>query len=145
MSTAERRVLDALGRAMGRFSMLEPGDRVAVGVSGGKDSWCLLHALVRYRARAPFPYGLVAVTIEQGKFKAAIDGLAGRIRDLGVEWVVRDDPTTLGLVAGGVVHGCDVCKLRSLVGKPNMGMTPCSASRCPSSLLPVGAAATLTT
>jgi tRNA 2-thiocytidine biosynthesis protein TtcA len=102
-------VLDLVGRAMGRFSMLRPGDRVAVGVSGGKDSLCLLGALVAHRARAPFPYEIVAVTVEQGKFKAPIRGLAPQIAALGVPWEVRDEPATLRLVAGGVVHGCDVC------------------------------------
>ena len=106
---AADKVLDLVGRALGRFAMLEPGDRVAVGVSGGKDSWCLVHALAAHRRRAPFPYELVAVTIEQGKFKSSIQALGPRLRELGVEWVRRDDPSTLALVAGGVVHGCDVC------------------------------------
>ena len=105
----EARVLELVGRAMGRFSMLRPGDRVAVGVSGGKDSLSLLAALVAYRARAPFAYELVAVTVEQGKFTRAIGALETQIRRLGVEWVVRDEPATLALVRDGSAHGCDVC------------------------------------
>jgi tRNA 2-thiocytidine biosynthesis protein TtcA len=105
----EARVLDLVGRAMGRFSMLRPGGRVAVGVSGGKDSLCLLASLVAYRARAPFSYDLVAVTVEQGKFTRAIGALEAQIRRLGVDWVVRDEPATLSLVRDGIAHGCDVC------------------------------------
>ena len=109
MIDAERKVLDAMGRAMGRFSMLRSGDRVAIGVSGGKDSLTLLHALVSYRKRAPFPYELIAVTLEQGKFKLPVMALEGKIRNLGVEWVVREDTATLRLIAENVPHGCDVC------------------------------------
>jgi tRNA 2-thiocytidine biosynthesis protein TtcA len=105
----ENRVLDAMGRAMGRFAMLRSGDRVAVGVSGGKDSLTLLHALVAYKKRAPFPYELIAVTLEQGKFKLPILALEEKIRALGVEWIVREDAATLRLIAENVEHGCDVC------------------------------------
>jgi tRNA 2-thiocytidine biosynthesis protein TtcA len=105
----EERVLEAVGRAMGRFEMLRPGDRVAVGVSGGKDSLTLAHALAAYRRRAPFPYELVAMTVEQGKFKAPIRTVEADLARLGIPWIVSDDDATLRLVAAGVAHGCDTC------------------------------------
>jgi tRNA 2-thiocytidine biosynthesis protein TtcA len=105
----EQKVLDAMGRAMGQFSMLRPDDRIAVGLSGGKDSLSLLHALVAFRKRAPFRYKLIAVTLDQGKFKLPIDALEEKIRALNVEWVLRQDLATLDLIARGIPHGCDVC------------------------------------
>ena len=103
------KVLNNVGRAMGTFRMLRPGDRVAVGVSGGKDSMCLVHALDRYRSRAPFRYELIAVTVEQGKFTAPIERIGECLEAIGVPWTLRQEPRTLQLVADGTEHGCDVC------------------------------------
>lgn len=69
----------------------------------------MLGALVAHRRRSPVAYDLVAVTIEQGKFKAPITALAAHIEALGVPWVRRDDVATLDLLNDGIVHGCDVC------------------------------------
>jgi tRNA 2-thiocytidine biosynthesis protein TtcA len=105
----QKKVLERIGRAMGTFSMLRSGDRVGVGVSGGKDSLCLVHALAAYRGRAPFPFEIVAVTVEQGKFTRPVGGLKESFEGLGIDWVLRDEPRTLALVESGVEHGCDVC------------------------------------
>jgi tRNA 2-thiocytidine biosynthesis protein TtcA len=102
-------VVGRVGRAMGEFAMLERGDRVAVGVSGGKDSLCLVHALEMARKRAPFPYDLVAVSLDQGKFTGPIEPLGAALARFGIPWVLRREERTLALVGEGVVHGCDVC------------------------------------
>jgi tRNA 2-thiocytidine biosynthesis protein TtcA len=109
VTDVERRVRDGVSRALGRFAMLRPGDRIAVAVSGGKDSLCLLHALVALRRQAPFSWDLMALTVEQGKFTGPIRALETTMAELGVPWVVREDRHTLRLVAERVSHGCDVC------------------------------------
>ena len=54
------------GRAIGDFSLIEEGDHIAVAVSGGKDSWTLLHMLEALRRRAPITYRLTAINIDVG-------------------------------------------------------------------------------
>lgn len=59
-----------LGRDLARcatdFSMLSANDRVMVCLSGGKDSYTMLTLLARLRERAPFPFSLIAVHLDQG-------------------------------------------------------------------------------
>ena len=55
-----------VGKALGRWSMIGPGDRVLVAVSGGKDSLVLLHALSDLRRRSPISFELAACTVAFG-------------------------------------------------------------------------------
>jgi tRNA 2-thiocytidine biosynthesis protein TtcA len=55
-----------MGRALDDYAMLQDGDRVAVGLSGGKDSWGLLWLLSDIRKRAPIDFQLIPIFIDPG-------------------------------------------------------------------------------
>ena len=60
------RILSPLRKAVDDYGMIEAGDKIAVGVSGGKDSGTLLFALERLRQFYPKSFSLIAVIIDLG-------------------------------------------------------------------------------
>ena len=62
----EARIAKKTTRAIADFGLIEHGDRVMVGLSGGKDSWALIQILDVLRRRAPIDFSLVAVNVDSG-------------------------------------------------------------------------------
>jgi tRNA 2-thiocytidine biosynthesis protein TtcA len=102
-------ILHKVGEAVTRYRMIRQGDRVAVGFSGGKDSFTLLEALVKLRDRAPIDFTVLAFTVEQGKFLAPIEPFGEFLRARGIEWIYRQDEPSLRLLREQPGHGCDLC------------------------------------
>src|SRR6184192_3056739 len=62
----ESRIAKKVTRAVTEFGLIENGDRIMIGLSGGKDSWALIQILDVLRRRAPIAFTLVAVNIDSG-------------------------------------------------------------------------------
>lgn len=64
--TPPKSILRPTGRAIGDFAMIRPGDRILLGLSGGKDSLSLLRVLLHLRAHAPVRFDLGVATVDPG-------------------------------------------------------------------------------
>lgn len=98
-----------MGEAVARFKMIRDGDRVAVALSGGKDSLSLLEALLLLARRAPVEFSVCAFTVEQGKFLRPIQPLGEYLKQRGVAWTYVEDRPSLRLLKEQPDHGCDLC------------------------------------
>ena len=82
----EKRIIRATAQAILDFGLVVEGDRILVGCSGGKDSYTLLHVLMRLRERAPIDFELVAVNLDQGQPGFPADVLEGHFRAVRVPY-----------------------------------------------------------
>ena len=61
-----QKLMSQVRKCVRDYNMLEPGDRVVAGVSGGKDSLALLRLMAELRDHSPVPFSLHAVTLDMG-------------------------------------------------------------------------------
>jgi tRNA 2-thiocytidine biosynthesis protein TtcA len=92
----ETRIAKKTTRAIVDFGLIEDGDRVMVGLSGGKDSWALLQVLDVLRQRAPISFSLVAVNVDSGYEGYQHQALAEACGVRG--WEFHSEHTSIGAV-----------------------------------------------
>lgn len=105
----EKILLRKVGDAVTRFKMIREGDRVAVALSGGKDSLTMLDALLLLAKRAPIHFTVCAFTVEQGKFLRPFEPMGEYLKQRGVDWSYHTDNPSLRLLDEQPDHGCDLC------------------------------------
>jgi len=86
MSDKMRKTLGSIVDANKKFNLIEDGDRIAVGVSGGKDSTVLLYALSLYQKFAPVKFEVVGITLQLGFPNMEYDQLIKFCEDKKIEY-----------------------------------------------------------
>jgi tRNA 2-thiocytidine biosynthesis protein TtcA len=107
----ETRVAKKATQAVCDFNLIEDGDRILVGLSGGKDSWALMQILDVLRVRAKIGFTLTAVTVDSGYEGFQYDAIVRACADRG--WAHRVIHTTIGEVIDDVLDAdetpCSLC------------------------------------
>ncbi|MBQ7377312.1 MAG: tRNA 2-thiocytidine(32) synthetase TtcA [Clostridia bacterium] len=105
-----QRILSFMRRALDDYQMIRQGDRIAVGVSGGKDSLTLLTALSELRRFYPVSFTPVAITVDMGFKGADFSGIAAYCESLGVEYhVVKTDIAEIIFDVRREPNPCSLC------------------------------------
>ena len=84
-----KRILSTMRRAIQDYNMIESGDKIAVGVSGGKDSLTLLAALAAYRRFSEASFEVMGITINMGFDGVDYSPVANFCREIGVEYIEK--------------------------------------------------------
>ena len=105
-----QRLMSLMRSAMEKYNMIEAGDRIAVCVSGGKDSVALLYALAQLRRFYPIPFEIEALTLEMG-FPGGSDfsPVADLCEKLEVPYTLK--PTEIGRIVFDVRREENPCSL----------------------------------
>ena len=105
-------------RAVDDYHMIEEGDRIAVGLSGGKDSFAMLYALSGLQKFYPVHFELQAITVNLGFLEFNTDYMRSVCDELSVPYTVLD--TNIGEVVFDVRHEHNPCALCAKMRKGSL-------------------------
>jgi tRNA 2-thiocytidine biosynthesis protein TtcA len=110
-SELESRLAKRTTKAIVDYRMIDDGDRIMVGLSGGKDSWALLQILDVLRQRSPVRFSLVAVNVDSGYKEYKHDLIAKTCEARG--WEYRIEHTSIGELIEDILDAdqtpCSLC------------------------------------
>lgn len=108
-----QKILSAMRRAVQDYDMIHDGDKIFVGLSGGKDSTLLLSALAAYRRFSPEHYDLEAITVDMGlkdTKQEEMDALIAYCDSLGVKHhLIKTDIGEIIFDARKEQNPCSLC------------------------------------
>ncbi len=105
-----QRLLSFARRAIDDYGMIEDGDHIAVGISGGKDSLSLLQTLSELRRFYPKKFTLTAITVDMGFPTADFDKIKNFSDDLGVPYhIVKTDIANIIFNIRKEPNPCSLC------------------------------------
>ena len=91
-----KRVLGSIRRADERYHMIEDGDKVCIGVSGGKDSLLLMEAMKLYQRFSYTKFDVIAVMLDLGLKEQDASGIEAFAERIGIDFQV--EKTDIGKV-----------------------------------------------
>ena len=110
-----QKLLSYVRRAVDDYHMIEEGDKIAIGVSGGKDSICLLLALKHLQRFYPKQFEIEAITVSLGLPGAKYDDIQALCDELGVHYTVVN--TDIGQIIFEERKEKNPCSLKNAKGR----------------------------
>lgn len=105
-----QQVLSYVRKAADDYKMINKNDRIAVGISGGKDSLTLLYALNSLKRFYPNSFEIHAVTVDLGFENLNLDAIKSLCEDLGVEYtIVKTDIAHIVFEERKESNPCSLC------------------------------------
>ena len=119
LSKTEKKLLHYMGKAIADFDMIQPGDRILVCLSGGKDSYTLLNLLRLQRIRSNRNFEIFAYTLDQSQPGWDDSGLRGWLEARAIPYEI-EKRNTYGVVMDKIPEGKSYCSLCSRLRRGNI-------------------------